>query len=170
MTEREKLEKAIETLESQRSILGDVAVDTSISALKDKLKALDPAQADQEQRKQVTILFADISGFTSMSETMDAEDVTEIMNRLWERLDRIIVNNGGIIDKHIGDNVMAIWGAETSRENDPECALRAALALQEEIEALDRELNTESRLRLRIGVNSGPARLGRMGTTGEFTA
>lgn len=170
MTEREKLEKAIEALESQRSILGDVAVDTSISALRDKLKTLEPAQADQEQRKQVTILFADISGFTAMSETMDAEEVTEIMNRLWERLDRVILDNGGIIDKHIGDNVMAIWGAETSRENDPECALRAALAMQEEIGALDGQLNTGSRIRLRIGVNTGPARLGRMGTTGEFTA
>jgi class 3 adenylate cyclase/tetratricopeptide (TPR) repeat protein len=170
MTDREKLKKAIEALEAQRSILGDIAVDTSISAIRDKLKGLEPAQSEQEQRKQVTILFADVSGFTAMSETMDAEDVTEIMNRLWGRLDRVILDNGGTIDKHIGDNVMAIWGAETSRENDPERALRAALAMQEEIRALDAEMQNTNHLQLRIGVNTGPARLGRMGTTGEFTA
>ena len=64
----------------------------------------------EQQRKQVTILFADVSGFTAMSETMDAEDVTEVMNDLWKRLDGAIVAHGGRIDKHIGDAVMALWG------------------------------------------------------------
>ncbi len=64
-----------------------------------------------EQRKQATILFADVSGFTAMSETLDAEEVSDVMNALWQRWDAAIVEHGGVIDKHMGDGVMAVWGA-----------------------------------------------------------
>ena len=75
-------------------------------------------QKSEPQRKQVTVLFADVKGYTAMSETMDAEDVTEIMNALWQRLDGIIVAQNGMIDKHIGDAIMAVWGTAVTREED----------------------------------------------------
>lgn len=127
-------------------------------------------QKSEPQRKHVTVLFADVKGFTAMSESMDAEDVTEIMNALWQRLDRIIVAQNGAIDKHIGDAIMAVWGTAVTREEDPERAIRAALEMQKELHTFAQEQRTDVPLRLRIGINTGPALLGQVGTTGEFTA
>ena len=84
MTEREQLEQAIAQLEAQRATLGDAVVDVSIAALREKLAALEPMPT-AKQRKQATILFADVSGFAAMSETMDAEEVSDVMNALWQR-------------------------------------------------------------------------------------
>ena len=125
--ERKQLEDAITALEAQRAILGDAVVDAALGPMREKLTAL---QETQEQRKQATILFADISGFTAMSETMDAEDVNAVMNALWKEIDQVITDHGGYIDKHIGDAVMAIWGVPTAQENDPELAVRAGLGMQ----------------------------------------
>ena len=187
MTEREQLEQAIATLEAQRAMLGDAVVDASVAALREKLAAVEIpplpggrlAPTDQK-RKQVTVLFADVSGFTAMSETLDAEDVNEIMNALWEHLDAAILEHGGTIDKHMGDAVMALWGAETAREDDPERAIRAALAMQEEVSGFGLQIsdlvaklriqNLEPEIGMRIGINTGPVLLGKVGTTGEYTA
>jgi len=103
-----------------------------------------------------------------MSETLDAEDVTEIMNALWKRLDQIILDHGGYIDKHIGDAVMAIWGAEVALENDPEQAIRTGLEMQTEL-ADFREIHGVE-LAMRVGINTGSVLLGEVGTTKEFTA
>mgnify|MGYP000452880693 CR=1 FL=1 len=84
MTEREQLEQAIAQLETQRAILGDAVVDVSIAALRAQLATLEPAPAPK-QRKQATILFAEVSGFKSMAETLDVEEVSEVMNALWQR-------------------------------------------------------------------------------------
>ena len=102
-SEREQLEKAVAAQESLRAALGDAVVDAVVRTLREKLAALDvPA----EQRKQVAVLFADVSGFTAMSETMDAEEVREVMNAVWRRLDAAIASHGGLVDKHIGDAVI----------------------------------------------------------------
>ncbi|MEW5718106.1 MAG: adenylate/guanylate cyclase domain-containing protein, partial [Chloroflexota bacterium] len=166
MNEHAKLEQAIAALEAQRNILGDAAVDVAVTALREKLAA---AQTQEpERRKQVTILFADIVGFTALSESLDAEDVTALMNALWQRLDAAITSHGGAIDKHIGDAVMAVWGAQTAREDDPEQAIRAALAMQAELRAY---ADTQQRaLQMRIGINTGPVLLGAVGTMSEYTA
>jgi class 3 adenylate cyclase/tetratricopeptide (TPR) repeat protein len=172
MDEREQLEQAIAALEAQRAILGDAVVETAVAPLRQKLAALaappQAAPAGEQQRKQVTVLFADVSGFTAMSETLDAEEVTATMNALWSRLDRAIVAQGGRIDKHIGDAVMALFGAPTAREDDPERAIRAALALQAELAAFAAERSQP--LAMRLGLNTGPVLLGAVGTTGEYTA
>lgn len=171
MPEREQLEQAIATLEAQRAILGDSVVDISLTALRQQLAALEAqAQPVEPQRKQATILFGDVTGFTAMSESMDAEDVTEVMNALWNRLDQVILDHGGHIDKHIGDAVMAIWGAENAREDDPERAVRAALAMQTQIRAFNLATQRTTPLQMRIGINTGPVLLGKIGITGEFTA
>jgi class 3 adenylate cyclase/predicted ATPase len=177
MTEREKLEQALTALEAQRPILGDVVVDTALVPLREKLAALIAAEtqppaapATSQQRKQVTVLFADVSGFTAMSEKMDAEEVSATMNDLWTRLDGAILNQGGRIDKHIGDAVMALFGTPTAREDDPERAIRAALEMQAALSSFLLDENGQPRLRMRIGINTGPVLLGAVGTTGEYTA
>ncbi len=182
MSEIEKLEQAVVALEAQRTILGDAIVDTALAPLREKLTKLQSQTLPSEQqRKAITVLFADVSGFTALSETMDAEDVSATMNALWEGLDTAITTHGGKIDKHIGDAVMALWGAETARENDPEQAIRAALAMQMALQEFrSRDLAVDdwprglpsptANLQIRIGLNTGPALLGEVGTTGEFTA
>ncbi|HMA38337.1 MAG TPA: adenylate/guanylate cyclase domain-containing protein [Chloroflexia bacterium] len=166
MTEREQLEAAIAGLEAQRALLGDDLVNTALASLRTQLQALPATLPAEQQRKQVTILFADISGFTAMSERMDAEEVGEIMNTLWARLDRVIVRHGGVVDKHIGDGLMAIFGIPQAREDDPEQAIHAALALQQELTCFQ----GDPHLQMRIGLNTGPVFLGQVGTTGEYTA
>jgi class 3 adenylate cyclase len=159
------LKQAIAAQESLRPSLGDAVVDAAIATLKEKLSALDTSA---QQCKQITVLFADVSGFTAMSETMDAEDVSDNMNALWRRVDAAITQFGGHIDKHIGDAVMALWGVYRARENDPEQAIRAALAMQEAIQAHVQA--SQIPLKMRIGVNTGPVLLDRVGAGDEFTA
>lgn len=171
MTEIEQLEQAIAVLEGQRAVLGDAVVDAALQPMREKLALLRTTPASlQPSRKQVTVLFADLSGFTAISETLDAEEVTEIINALWTQLDNVITAHGGRIDKHIGDGVMALWGAETTREDDPERAVRAALEMQSALATLRQELAGNIPLHMHIGLNTGPALLGEVGTTHEFTA
>jgi class 3 adenylate cyclase/tetratricopeptide (TPR) repeat protein len=180
MSEREQLEQAIVIQESLRSTLGDAMVDATIAALRQKLAELESAPP-VEQRKQATVLFADISGYTAISETLDAEEVKEMMNELWARLDTAITGHGGTVVAHMGDGVMAVWGAQTAHEDDPERAIRAALAMQREVGgfvstgfcAIGKKGQTSEsapRLRMRIGINTGPVILGTVGSTNEFTA
>src|SRR5258706_9421661 len=165
------LKKAVEAQETMRSVLGDAVVDTTLAVLRGQLVELEKQAAQQDsathaRRKLVTVLFADISGFTALSEHMDAEDVANLVNQLWARFDKIIEEFGGEIDKHIGDAVMALWGTETSREDDAERAIRAALKMQETF----KENAEQFPISIKVGVNSGPVLLSAMGTHGEFTA
>lgn len=163
-----QLRAAITALNGQRAILGDEVVDAALGPIRDKLAMLEAKPRAEQQRKQATVLFADVSGFTAMSETMDAEEVAGIMNDLWAAVDQAIIDHGGRIDKHIGDAVMALWGAKTGREDDPERAVRAALAICAASEKFCVTHNAP--MFMRIGVNTGPVLWGQVGTTGEFTA
>ncbi len=167
MTEREQLEQAIAQLEAQRATLGDGVVDASTAALREKLVALNPLPSPK-QRKQATILFAGVSGFAAMSETLDTEEVSDLMNELWQRWDATIVEHGGVIDKHMGDSLMALWGVQEAREDDPEQAIRAALVMRSELETFGAERHKD--LAIRAGLNTGPVLLGEVGTTGELSA
>ncbi len=149
-------------------ILGDEMVDAALGPMREKLAALQAQAQPEKQRKLATVLFADVSGFTALSETLDAEVVAGVMNDLWLVIDRAITDHGGHIDKHIGDAVMALWGADGAREDDPEMAVRAALAMQAAVASFCQ--THQIPLSLRIGVNTGPVLLGIMGTTGEVTA
>jgi predicted ATPase/class 3 adenylate cyclase len=169
MTEREQLEQAIAALEAQRDALGSAVVATALLSLRERLAALTAQeQLHEPHRKHMTVLFADASGFTALSEKMDAEDVGDIMNTLWQRLDGAIIAHGGQIDKHAGDAVMAVWGAGKTREDDPERAIRAALAMQAALTAFREDRDVA--LSMRIGINTGLAIFGATGTTGEVTA
>jgi predicted ATPase/class 3 adenylate cyclase len=167
MSDYRQVEHAIALLEAQRALLGDAVVDMALAPLLAQLAALQVPQT-APQRKHATILFADLSGFTAMSETMDAEDVNDMMNALWTALDRVIISHGGMIDKHMGDAIMALWGGQTAREDDPERAIRAALAMQTALAEF--RAVQQAALQMRIGINTGLVLLGPVGTTQELTA
>lgn len=162
--ERRKLVEAVERLEARRPLIGEEAADSAIAALREKIRFLD---AQEPSRRILTVMFADVSGFTALSETMDAEDLADLVNRLWSLVDGIIRSNGGSIDKHIGDEVAAVWGAEGSREDDPERAVRCALEIQSALAGFS---SAEGRsIGMRIGINTGPVLLGEVASTREFT-
>ena len=104
------------------------------------------------ERRQVTVLFADIAGFTALSERLGAEVIHDLLNRYFEAADRIVEEFGGAIDKHIGDNVMAVFGAPIAHGNDPERAVRAALAIHEAVRGIETQVGP---LSLHIGIASG---------------
>ncbi len=177
--EKEHLEQAISALEAQRATLGDDVVNAALAPLRQKLLALQAQHtpSSSPQRKQVTVLFADVSGFTAMSESMDPEMVSQTMNALWQRLDTVITRHGGTIDKHIGDAVMALFGAPVAREDAPEQAIRAALKMQVELAnfAASEHItgvhkNVLEGIQMRIGINTGLVMLDVVGTTTEYTA
>ncbi len=167
MDERKQLELAIEAQEGLRGVVSDDVVDATIGTLQARIDVLDGVAVGEKRRKQVTVLFADVSGFTSASEDMDVEDLADSVNLLWDGLDKAITEFDGRIDKHIGDAVMGLWGTEEAREDDPEQAIRAALAMHEHAEELAKAGHA---FPIRIGINTGPVVLGEMGTTGEYTA
>src|ERR671936_2377050 len=83
-----------------------------------------------EERRQVTVLFADLSGYTAVAERMDPEAVKSFVDRALRRLGQEVDRFGGSVDKYIGDNVMAVFGAPIAHEDDAERAVRAALGMQ----------------------------------------
>jgi class 3 adenylate cyclase len=115
------------------------------------------------------VLFADIPGFTAIASKLDAEDVHDMLNALWTKLDAIIKAHGGMIDKHMGDGLMALFGAKTGREEDPEHAVRAALELQACIRQF-KPAREMAPVQMRVGIHTGMVVLGQMGSTREFTA
>jgi class 3 adenylate cyclase/tetratricopeptide (TPR) repeat protein len=112
--------------------------------------------APAAERRLVTVLFADLVGFTPLSESRDAEDVRELLSRYFETARSVIERYGGTVEKFIGDAVMALWGAPIAQEDDAERAVRAALDLVSAVETLGAEAGS-SDLRLRAGALTGEA-------------
>lgn len=113
-------------------------------------------QAGSIERRIVTILFADLVGFTSLSERLDAEDVSTVQNGYFSAVRETIARYSGQLEKFIGDAAMAVFGIPRTRDDDAERAVRAALALVGAIEQLGPRLGLEATdLRLRVGVNTG---------------
>ena len=111
-----------------------------------------PAAAERRERRVVSVLFADLAGFTSRSESLDVEDVEGFLAPYLAVLRSEVERTGGQVVKFTGDGVMAIFGAATAHEDDPERAVRAALGICERVaEAGDADL------RVRVGVTSGEA-------------
>ena len=98
------------------------------------------ATARSTERRHVTVLFADLVGFTPLSQQRDAEDVRELLSTYFDTARTIIARYGGEVEKFIGDAVMAVWGVPTSRENDAERAVRAALELVDAVAAFGEEV------------------------------
>src|SRR6266508_2416778 len=107
--------------------------------------------APATERKHVSVLFADLFGFTTLSEARDAEEVRELLSSYFERCKQLIERYGGTVEKFIGDAVMAVWGSPVAKEDDAERAVRAALDLVAAVTELDPQLQA------RAGVLSGEA-------------
>jgi len=112
--------------------------------------------APAAERRLVSVLFADLVGFTDASEGRDAEDTRELLSRYFETARTVIERYGGTVEKFIGDAVMAVWGAPVAQEDDAERAVRAALDLVDVVSALGAEVGA-SELRARAGVLTGEA-------------
>jgi class 3 adenylate cyclase/tetratricopeptide (TPR) repeat protein len=118
--------------------------------------ALAPAAPRREERKVVTTLFADLVGFTSRAERMDVEDVRALLAPYHALVRQQLEQRNGTVEKFAGDAVMAVFGAPLAHEDDPERAVRAALAIREAL-AISNERRPELDLHVRIGVNTGEA-------------
>ncbi len=169
---------------ANRARFGEAVVDTALEVLAERLGETPepPTAADGglagEQRKQVTILFASIGGFTRLSGAARNTERLQQIDLLWRQLDETIHAHGGIVDKHMGDVIMGIFGAPLSREDDPERAVRCALALRELVSDFlhveqphqERDAAERSPVILRIGINTGQVSLGQVGSDVGQTA
>ncbi|MGZ4213264.1 MAG: AAA family ATPase, partial [Actinomycetota bacterium] len=108
------------------------------------------------ERRIVSVLFADLVGFTTLSESRDSEEVRDLLSRYFDTCRRLIELYGGTIEKFIGDAVMAVWGTPVAKEDDAERAVRTALDLTEAVTALGAEIGAPD-LRARAGVLTGEA-------------
>ena len=133
-----------------------------------------PSAGDAEtELRLVTVLFADVHSFTTLSERLSPEAITELMNRCFGSIIPEIARFGGSVDKYVGDAVMARFGAPVAHEDDPERAIHAALGMQRALARLGSELapGPGLELRMRIGINTGPVLAGEVGaeTHREYT-
>ncbi len=122
----------------------------------------------------ITVLFADIRGFTSLSEKENPEKIVGILNKYFTAMSEIIFAHGGTLDKYIGDGLMALFGAPTASPEDAANALRTAVAMQQRLLILNTELEAEglNRVQIGIGLHTGVATIGYVGSEqrSEYTA
>ena len=123
------------------------------------------------ERRTVTILFGDIAGFTALSEKLDPEVVQDILDSAFSRLGAIVTGLGGTVDKYLGDAIMAVFGAPVSLGDDPERAVRAALAMQQAMVEYTAELQRRRGfgIGMRIGINTGRVIWAPLGDRAHFT-
>lgn len=127
--------------------------------------------AQESERRQATVLFADISGFTAMSEKLDPEELTVAINRCFATLAEAVNAHGGHVDKYIGDCVMALFGVPQALEKAPTHAINAAIEMKHRLAALNAEAGLPAALDLHIGINTGLVIAGQVGgnVKQEFT-
>ena len=118
------------------------------------------------EKREVTVLFSDIRGFTSMSEKMEPENVVSTLNKYFSLMIDIVFKNNGTLDKIIGDELMIVYGAPTSSEDDTERALKTAVEMQEKINIFnkEREKKGEVPIKVGIGINKGLVVSGNIGS------
>ncbi|MGE5096748.1 MAG: CHASE2 domain-containing protein [Betaproteobacteria bacterium] len=120
------------------------------------------------QRKEVTVLFTDLAGFTTLSEGMAPEEAASILNDHLTRMSDVVMRHGGTIDKFIGDAVMAFWGAPLDDPAHARHAVEAALEMQAEMVRWRLEPGCRASLHMRIGINTGAVVVGNLGSRTRF--
>src|SRR3989449_823046 len=128
-------------------------------------KILKARSALEGERRQVTVLFADLAGFSALAEQRDPEEIHAIVDRCFEMIATEVHRFEGTINQYTGDGVMALFGAPIAHEDAPRRATHAALAIQRAVRDLSRELapRLERPLEMRIGLNTGPVVVGKIG-------
>src|SRR5680860_741847 len=124
--------------------------------------------ARSDERRVATILFADLVGFTTFSESADPESVKNLVDSCFERLVTDIAAFGGQVDKIVGDAIVALFGAPVAHEDDPERAVRAALRMQETLATMRRDHGFDAAMR--VGINTGEVLVGALRVGGDYTA
>ena len=128
-------------------------------------------ETPRAERRIVTMLFADLTGFTELSERLDAEEVKGIVDRAFEGLAELVTLYGGRVDKIVGDEIMAVFGAPQAHEDDPERAVRCALEMQRQLATYSHQLKRDRgvTLGMRIGVNTGEVVAGLVGGVDQYS-
>jgi adenylate cyclase len=152
-----KFEEEILTREKLHRLLSPQLVEEVVSGRLDIKKG--------GELRRATVMFADIRGFTTLSERMPPQDVVNLLNEYFELMVDIIFKYEGTLDKFVGDEIMAIWGAPISRDDDAERAVRAAVEMQQAMDRFNQSLPAEHRFEIGIGLNSGEIVAGYMGST-----
>ena len=164
MNELEQIEQTIAALEAQRAVLGDTVVDIALAPLRDHLAELEELDRRRAQRlKYITILFADVVDSTRMGQSLDPEDTMAVMDGALSRFRSIIEAHRGRVLRFTGDGLSAAFGADISREDDPERAVRAGLALLADVKLYAPEVERDYRLpgfTIRVGIDTGQVLLG----------
>ncbi len=117
------------------------------------------------ERREVTVLFADIRNFTSFAESRQPEEVMRLLNDVLGRLADAVLEHGGTLDKFLGDGLMAVWGAPVRHESDASSAVTAALQMLHEVTSLNAQRPHEPPFELGIGLNTGVVLAGSLGST-----
>jgi adenylate cyclase len=122
------------------------------------------------EKKDLTVLFSDIRGFTSISEHMTPERLVKFLNEYLTKMTDMVFKYDGLLDKYMGDAIMAIWGAPLDQSDHPLRACYTALEMVEELHLLQHKWATEGmpRLNIGIGINAGPMVVGNMGSERRF--
>jgi class 3 adenylate cyclase len=131
--------------------------------------ALQTLGEEQQERRIVTVLFSDLAGSTALGERLDPEDVRRVQAELFELLNAEVVRFGGMTEKFVGDAVLAVFGIPLAHEDDPERAVRAALAAHEALRRVCRARRERFGMAggLRTGINTGNVVASRRGRRPE---
>lgn len=124
------------------------------------------------QKRPLSVLFSDLAGFTDLSESMDAEDLITLLNDYLSEMTDLVLQEGGTLDKYIGDAIMAFWNAPQDQEDHADRALRCAVLMQRKMHELNERWSAENEnaetLTVRIGVNTGVVVVGNVGGKNRF--
>jgi adenylate cyclase len=164
--ERARLNRKIVAEEKKRERLGRFLSPQVASRI---LAASDTqgAELGAPEVREVSVLFADISGFTSMSEKMSPSAVALLLNEYLSRMTEVIFRYEGTLDKYIGDAIMAVFGAPLDMPDHAQRAIRTALEMQERLAEWNAERREGPELRIRIGINTGKAVAGEIGSVNK---
>ena len=154
-----------DSIRHEQDLRARLARYSSPAVVEEILRASAPAvQGMNAHERDVTVLFADLKGFTSMAEDMRSAEVIQILNRVFERLTEVVFDLNGTLDKFRGDGMMAFFGAPLSMPDHAARAVEAALRMQEALRDLNRSHRSLCDLRMRIGINSGAVVVGDIGS------
>jgi adenylate cyclase len=119
------------------------------------------------RKSELTVLFSDVRGFTTISETLDAQELADLLNEYLTEMTRIIFRNQGTLDKYIGDAVMALWGAPFDEPDHPTRCCEAALSMLARLAELQKEWRAQGKpvMEIGVGINTGTASVGNMGSS-----
>ena len=122
------------------------------------------------QRKELSVLFSDVRSFTTISEGLDPETLVALMNEYLTEMTDLVLHYNGTLDKFIGDAVMAFWGAPIAQDDHPYRAVMTAIEMNKKVNAMfdDFKERYGVEIRIGIGINTGPAVVGNMGSRSRF--